>query len=483
MASATGSVALMRKLWVQLTLAFLIITLLAVLGMTLLLAGSVEDRFRSYLTQASTFEYTNTLTGTLEGYYRENGTWEGVEAVLPGPNPGGGGQRDGAGAGIGAGGGRAVDEAVAGSGGVRYVIYSAAGTVVFSRDAGQIGTVVPRALLRRAAELRVDGQIVGYITAETPGQAVLTTAQRQFVQDIRQIALLGAGGAILLALIAGVGIARWVSRPLVRLADAAHTVATGQLGVTVEQRPMEAAEIRDLSTSFNHMSTALAEAEDLRQRMTADVAHELRTPVGVLRAQLQAMMDGVHDLTVERVAAAYDQSIHLARLVEDLRTLTHAESGTLNMDQVELAPGDLVRRVGEAFMPLADDAGLHLEIDIAADLPAIEGDADRLRQVLANLLSNALRYAPSGERVRMSVNRVGEMVRFEVCNTGSNMTEEEAHRAFDRFWRADGARSRETGGSGLGLAIAAQYVRLHGGRIWAEPGADGVGFLFEIPSK
>ncbi len=476
----------MRKLWVQLTLAFLVVTLLAVLGMALLLTGSVESRFRSYLARTDTFENTSEITQRLETYYGENGTWRGVEAVLPGPNPNpnpGGGPRDGSGSRDGMGEGRAA-EMVEGGSGVQYVIYSASGEIVYARNAQQVGQTVPVLRLRRsAAPLYRDNEIIGWIIVVLPGEAVLTVAQREFVRDIRQIALLGAVGSILLALIAGIGIARWVSRPLVRLADAAHNVAGGQLGVTVDQGQLEAAEIRELSTSFNHMSTALAEAEDLRQRMTADVAHELRTPVGVLRAQLQAMMDGVHELSVERIAAAYDQSIHLARLVEDLRTLTQAESGTLQITHAEIAPGDLVQRVGDAFTPLAQDSGLHLEINISSDLPAINGDADRLRQVLANLLSNALRYAPSGEQVRMSANRAGDAVRFEVWNSGSSMTDEEAHRAFDRFWRADAARSRETGGSGLGLAIAAQVVKLHGGRIWAEPGSDGVGFLFEIPGK
>jgi two-component system OmpR family sensor kinase/two-component system sensor histidine kinase BaeS len=240
-------------------------------------------------------------------------------------------------------------------------------------------------------------------------------------------------------------------------------------------------EVNALAGEFNAMSQALAEAEALRQRMAADVAHELRTPVSVLRGHLEAMLDGVYPLDSAHVAVAHDQTIHLARLVEDLRVLTLAEAKRLPLERTVLDPAALIAQLVEAFEPLALDADIRLTHAVTPNLPAPIADVTRIRQVLSNLLINGLRHTPAGGEITVQVKRDNAAVRFSVTNTGSGLSDTDAGHVFQPFWRANDARERDSGGSGLGLAISREIVALHGGRMWVER-ADGlVTFNFTLP--
>ncbi|MBN1287622.1 MAG: HAMP domain-containing protein [Anaerolineae bacterium] len=293
------------------------------------------------------------------------------------------------------------------------------------------------------------------------------------------IAALGAG---LMAVVASAILSRQLTRPLYALTHAARGLTANRLGRQVEVKGT--AEMRELAEAFNQMSRSLAESEALRQRMTADIAHELRTPVSVLRGHIEAILDGVFPADTEHLAVAYDQVIHLARLIEDLRLLTQAEAGSLPLELVEIAPDDLVAQAVERFAPLAIDAEIALTQEIASGLPAVYVDVDRIQQVLGNLLSNALRHTPGGPegRVILRVAQHDHMVRFAVLNTGQGLRPEQARHVFERFWRAEDARERDSGGSGLGLAITKQLVALHGGQIWVESGPGQTAFTFTLPA-
>jgi signal transduction histidine kinase len=193
------------------------------------------------------------------------------------------------------------------------------------------------------------------------------------------------------------------------------------------------------------------------------------------------MMDGIHEPSLEYIASAYDQSIHLGRLVEDLRTLTLAESGHLPLEVELIDPRALLEGAAQRFQPLAEDAGIALSTDLPSELPKVEMDKDRIQQVLANLLANALRHTPNGGTITIGGGREGDMLRIRVANSGITLTGKEAEHVFDRFWRGDGSRGRDTGGSGLGLSIARQFIQLHGGCIWVELSGEGTQFIFEIP--
>jgi len=286
-------------------------------------------------------------------------------------------------------------------------------------------------------------------------------------------------GATALAVVVGVLLAWRLAQPLRELTRAARDLTIGQLGRQVNVRGT--AEVDALVVEFNTMSNALAEAEALRQRMAADVAHELRTPVSVLRGHLEAMLDGVYPLDTAHVAAAHDQTIHLARLVEDLRVLTLAEAKRLPLERTPLDPAALIAQILEAFEPLALDGEIRLTRDVTPDLPTLHADVTRIRQVLSNLLTNALRHtAPAGE-IGVRAATVKEGVCFSISNTGSTLSALDAARVFQPFWRADAARERDSGGSGLGMAISREIVVLHGGSMWVDSDADRVTFSFVLP--
>jgi signal transduction histidine kinase len=258
-------------------------------------------------------------------------------------------------------------------------------------------------------------------------------------------------------------------------------VASGALSSRVPISQTHAVEVRSLAESFNHMLQSLAEEEATRQRLTADIAHELRTPISVMRSQLQAMLDGVSLTDAEHVAIVFDQVLHLTRLVDDMRLLTQAEAGQLALERRLIAPAALLEQAQTLFEPLAQDAELTLASTCDPDLPDVFGDPDRLQQVLANLVTNSLRHTEPGGTITLSAVSSESGVVFTVANSGVTLTPEQAKHVFDRFWRADEARSRDRGGAGLGLAISRQIVQLHGGTMRVEVDSETTRFLFDLP--
>jgi len=202
----------------------------------------------------------------------------------------------------------------------------------------------------------------------------------------------------------------------------------------------------------------------------------------VLRGHLEGMMDGVYPLDSAHVAVAYDQTLHLARLVEDLRLLTQAEAGRLSLDRQTIQPGLLVEQTVVRFEPLVQDAEFAFSHTIAPNLPEIWVDSGRMQQVFDNLLANALRHTTPGGEIAITVDATGDGVRYQVSNSGS-IDPAQLTRIFERFWRADEARRRDAGGIGLGLAITQQLVLLHGGRIWVEANNGQTHFMIELPKQ
>jgi signal transduction histidine kinase len=233
----------------------------------------------------------------------------------------------------------------------------------------------------------------------------------------------------------------------------------------------------------------LARADELRRNMTADVAHELRTPLSVIRGKLEGVLDGVYPATPEHLEPILEESKLLAHLVEDLRLLALAEAGQLTLEKRAVDVGDLLRDAQVNFGPQADDRRITLALDLPSELPSVEADRRRISQVVSNLLTNALRHTPQGECVTLSAALSPSLpggdkggVTISVSDTGTGIPTEELPYIFERFWRGEKSRSRAGGGSGLGLAIAKQLVELHGGSIAVEstPGA-GSTFRFTLP--
>jgi signal transduction histidine kinase len=253
------------------------------------------------------------------------------------------------------------------------------------------------------------------------------------------------------------------------------------------------------------MAQELARADDMRRNLTTDVAHELRTPLSVIRGKLEGVLDGVYPATSEHLEPVLEETKLLTHLVEDLRLLALAEAGQLGLEKRPMDLGDLLQDAHVNFSPQASDRGVTLALDLPPDLPEVIADWRRIAQVLGNLLTNALRHTPQGGRVTLSAalqassSRAvvdgegklpyeggggvdGGMVEVAVSDTGTGISAEDQPFIFERFWRGDKSRSRASGGSGLGLAIARQLVEMHGGTIGVEstPG-EGSTFRFTLP--
>jgi len=298
----------------------------------------------------------------------------------------------------------------------------------------------------------------------------------------------GCGLALALPLLAA-GLAvhafRDIATPLADVMAAADAIAEGDLGVRVPEHGP--GEFSRLAESFNHMAQELERADQQRRNLTADVAHELRTPLHIIQGNLEGVLDGVYEPSLEHIGATLEETRTLARLVDDLRTLSLAEAGQLALVREPVDVAELLADVCTSFGGQAEAVGIDLRLEIEEDLPGLEiiADAGRLDQVLSNLMANALRHTSNGGTITLRAQPGEGCVRFLVRDTGEGIAPEDLPYIFDRFWRADPSRSHAGGaGSGLGLAIARQLVQAQDGHIGVEsqPG-QGTTFTIELPAQ
>jgi signal transduction histidine kinase len=268
-----------------------------------------------------------------------------------------------------------------------------------------------------------------------------------------------------------------------KLADAARSFGSRNLSQRVQIRGSE--EIMAVADAFNEMAERLEEAETLRRNLLADVAHELRTPVTVIQGNLRAILDDVYPLEKEEVARLYEQTRLLTRLIDDLRELAQAEAAQLSLNVTSVDVAALVKETAAAFQPIAYSQKIELRVELLGNLPTIQADGARLRQSLHNLMDNALRHTPENGRILLQVEEVNDAIQIRVQDSGSGMTPEQLSHVFDRFYRADPSRSRESGGSGLGLAIVQAIAKAHGGEVTAvSPGPNqGSTFILTLPTS
>lgn len=276
---------------------------------------------------------------------------------------------------------------------------------------------------------------------------------------------------------------RKMGNPLADVMAALDAVADGNLSTRVDESAR--GEFGRMARSFNRMAEELDNAEQNRRNLTADVAHELRTPLHIIQGNLEGMLDGVYEPTKEQINATLEETRLLARLVNDLQTLSLAEAGKLHLHCQPVLASDLIEDTLTCFSVMAVENGITLQKDIAgtdADL-TLNADADRLSQVLNNLVANAMRYTQRGGYIRLKAAPTSTGVTLIVEDTGSGIPPEDLPYVFDRFWKAEKSRSRHEGtGSGLGLAIARQLVHAHGGTIRVESELEqGTRFTICIP--
>ena len=327
------------------------------------------------------------------------------------------------------------------------------------------------------APVVVDGEKVGSLVLRFPASH-LPAPEQQVRAALLRTALIGAAAAVAVAIGIGLFVARRVGRPLVALTDAASEMEAGRRGVRVELGDAPG-ELGVLAAAFDRMSESVEQGEDLRRQLVRDVAHEVRTPLTILRGTTEGLVDGVLEPDTETLRSLHEEVLRLTGLVVDLETLAAADAAALRLD---IRPVDLAEVAGAAVTlarGAASDA--ELELETALEVAQTQGDPERLRQVVVNLLSNALRHTPPGGRIEVRTSVEGEHAVLEVLDTGPGIAPEDLAHVFERFYRGAGAEA--SSGSGIGLAVAAELVAAHGGTIEARNSAEaGAAFTVRLVS-
>lgn len=294
---------------------------------------------------------------------------------------------------------------------------------------------------------------------------------------------IAVGASLLTAVAVSWLVSRRVVGPIRELALAAQRIARGAYSARVPASGTD--ELAVLGTAFNEMAASLESAEQKRRELLADVAHELRTPLATVQGYVEGIGDGVLESDSETWSVVRVELRRLGRLVDDLQMVSRAEERQLDLHIEPIAPATLVETAMQAAAPAYSVKGVHLERHVEPEVPVVDVDADRVGEVLANLLENALRHTPGGGRVDVTATRRGPEVEISVADSGEGIEPEHLERIFERFYRADRARTRARGGSGIGLTIARAIIEAHGGRLRAESGGAGRGarFVIHLPAR
>lgn len=443
--------------------AFAVLIIITLLGVSLSIRQTTADQIRKFVNRGGELGVSQTVE-SLEAYYEEHQSWNGAESIL---FVSGGGSGGGAGYGRGE------------QGRTPIHLADKDGILLYGGTASEIGTKLSNDDLAVGIELVVDRKTVGYLVfpGQTASSGSLETALLEYVDEALVTAAFVSGVAalVLALLLAGVFV-----KPIGQLTKAASTLAQGDLDERVAVKGTQ--EIKTLARTFNQMADALQEAERNRKAMTADIAHELRTPLAVQKVNLEALQDGVYPLSLESLQPIIDQNEMLTHLVQDLRTLSLAEAGELPLEKNDFDVNALLEKLVTQFQQQADRRQITLHFSRSDNDITAYADHTRVTQIITNLLQNALRYTPEDSQVYLSVQGDQGKVEINVRDTGTGIPEESLPYLFDRFYKADKSRSRGETGSGLGLAIARKLAELNGGELFASNNeAGGAVFTLKIP--
>lgn len=347
----------------------------------------------------------------------------------------------------------------------QFALADTSGQIVVGHGPFHVGDTLTRQQLDEGIPIVLDnGDVIGTALLAMPPPA-LDPREQEYLHGTYQALWIGAIGAGATALLIGILLSRHFLYPLTELTSAITAMRHGDLSQQVEVRTQD--ELGVLARTFNEMSAEIHHANQLRRQMTADIAHDLRTPLMVIAGYLEALRDGTLAPTPERFEAMNQEALLLRRLVEDLRTLSLADAGELKLVYQAVQPRELLEQVQKSFEPLAHDQEITLKVETDEQLPTVQIDRERMVQVLANLVANALRYTPGGGSVTLRAKKQPGGVQIAVADTGAGIPADQLPNVFERFYRVEASRHENHGESGLGLAIAKSIVEAHRGTIAA----------------
>ncbi|MBC8505829.1 MAG: HAMP domain-containing protein [Anaerolineales bacterium] len=465
----------------RLLLAFSFVVLITIVSLVVIVRLNTAQTVRTFMFRGG-MAGVESLVSELEEHYTESGSWHGSDQVFRGaPGPGQGGPGSGMKPGM----GMRNEEMM----GQHIRLVDLDGNVVLDNLDDEGFGHVEEGELEYAIPLEVAGQEVGYLLAEG-GQLFTTENEQALLSRLNRAAFTAAVIAGGVSLILALLLSYSLLRPVRDLTKAASQMAEGDLSQRVRVRGDKP--LATLGVAFNRMAVSLQQAGDRRQALTADIAHELRTPLAVQRAHLEALQDGIYDLTSENLVPIEEQNRALTRLVEDLRTLALADGGQLTLERTSTDFTALLERLISRFDPQAAAQGVEIALSPMGAPAFVEIDPQRVEQILNNLLSNALRYSPDGGVISVQCSVTSKQLGVErklitenwllitVKDTGPGIPKESLPHIFERFYKADRSRTSVEGGStGLGLSIAQKLAQAHGGDITAENHPNG-GAIFTL---
>lgn len=298
---------------------------------------------------------------------------------------------------------------------------------------------------------------------------------------------LAASAALIIAIFASFFISQQVVGPVQRMMMVSRRIADGEYNVRLDVsgniRADQLDELDQLALSFNQMADKLEKTEAMRRQLIGDVAHELRTPLTAIKGYMEGLVDGVLPASAETYQQVHSEADRLQRLVDDLGELSRVESGAFHLELQMVPVPDLVEAIAGRLGRQFEEKGIQLATRLDSGIAEVFADKDRVLQVLTNLVGNALQYTPEGGKVTVSAARSKSEILFSVVDTGIGIAPDHLPFIFNRFYRVDKSRARQSGGSGIGLTIAQALVKAHSGRIWVESAGEGKGsaFYFTLP--
>ncbi len=469
---------------IRLIASFLLLVLVTTGVFVFVVVRQNTQEVRNFISRGGLTGSEQVITA-LEDYYRDNGTWEGVDDVLrQAPQIPGRGvwasqnldsqidETQSGGYQVGRNQGHSSNQGLSR---MELLLADESGTLVANTSDRSLSTSerLTSVELQRSVPLEVNGKIVGYLLREG-GEVFTASTQISLLSRLNIAAIVAVAVAGVVALIFALILSYSLVRPVQALQAAASRLATGDLSQRVRVKGKD--ELADLGRTFNQMAESLQSAEKSRRAMTADIAHELRNPLAVQRAYLEAVEDGVYPLTPDSLSAIEEQNQLLTRLVDDLRMLALADAGKLELERRLVDFPGLVRQIATRFELQAREHDIYLSLSLE-ECPPVLIDPQRIEQILHNLFSNALRYTPRGGEIHVKMlvemdspfgaSKTGKICKLKIHDSGPGIPVEALPLVFDRFYRADKSRTRAEGGTGLGLSIARELAQAHGGDLTA----------------
>lgn len=448
------------KIGVKLTIILVLVTVLVTVVTTIFSTTAISSAFDIYIQRNISFRQERIAAALVDRYSRYG--WGDIQQVLleSGPRVKGGGPGPFM--------SRLQSE--------RILIADSQGKIVGDSLNMDIGKVVDEKTISKGLPLLVDGKRVGTLLADRSwGQL-----EESFIKSIKIANLYAGIIAFFLALALGAIMSKKISAPLVTLAHAVRRISGRELSHRVPVNSSD--EIGELAHAFNSMAQSLEENEKLRKNMLADVAHELRTPLSILRGNLESMQEGVLEPSQEVFSSLHDETVRISKLVNDLQELALAEARELKIYPKRNILGDIIDSALQSIKLEAQSRKINISVEVPATNIWVNVDTHRMEQVLYNLLTNALRYTQDGGRIGIIAQIIDNWAEVTVQDSGIGIADEDLPYIFNRFYRADKSRNRGSGGVGLGLAITKGLIEAHGGKVWVESELGrGTKFVFTLP--